>query len=51
VDEKHEAAGRRWKRQNISAHIELPGLGLGESRRVGSMRLLEEGEKYRIWSI
>jgi hypothetical protein len=27
VGGKHEAAGRRWKRQDISAHIELPGMG------------------------
>jgi hypothetical protein len=35
VGGKHEAAGRRWKRHEISAHIELQ----------------EVGEKYRIWSI
>ena len=37
VGGKHEAAGRRWKRQEISAHIELPGMGSAESGWMGSM--------------
>jgi hypothetical protein len=48
VGGKHEAAGRRWKRQEISAHTELPGLGCGQSGGMGSIRLQGGGGKREI---